>query len=341
MIAAVALAAVAVAAVISIGDPDDTSDAQTSSPSESAATGYPSGGTKPEQPEVHEPGDETTDTPVPSPSTDARANATNESDADTAELDAGPAVERDSAASPTPDPISAPGSAAAGTNEPDWEELSRSIVFLTSWRCGHTGSGTIVGDGTYVLTNSHVAVSNGGAGCDLAVGLTDRSSRAPEEYLGSRLVIHDPQLDLALLRMLDSSGNPLALAPRDPIEMHARTLNLGEEIVTLGYSDVGGSTITITSGDYSGEVEYSVTGKFWKTSAAMGPGISGGAAFDSKGRFVGVPTGAVGANLRCESIIQSDCTVSGASLGLVLPADTVARWLEASGYGDVVAPQPG
>lgn len=155
--------------------------------------------------------------------------------------------------------------------------------------------------------------------------------------LGSRLVAHDPQLDLALLQMLAPSGDPLASAPRDPIEMHVRTLSLGEELITLGYPGVGGSTITITSGDYSGEVDDSAIGRFWKTSAAMGPGNSGGAAFDSTGRFIGIPTAGSEANLRCEGISQSDCTVAGASLGLILPAATVARWLEAHGYGDLVA----
>lgn len=353
LIAATALAAVAGAAVISNGDPDDASDGQADSPTEAAATSGPSGGFEPEQlgeresraarqPEAPEPRDEAATAPPSAPPTHAESDAAAEPVVGAVGLDDGAAAgPADSAVEPTPDTVAAPVSASAGSaEEPDWEELSRSIVSLTSWRCENAGSGTIIGDGTYVLTNSHVAVSAGGANCDLLIWLTDRSSRAPEEHLASRLVAHDPHLDMALLRMLDQRGNPLTDAPRDPIEMHTRTLNLGEEIVTLGYPDVGGGTITITSGDYSGQVD-SATSRFWKTSAAMGPGISGGAAFDSMGRFIGIPTAGVGASLWCEGITQSDCTVSGASLGLILPAETVARWLEASGYGDLFAERAG
>lgn len=285
--------------------------------------------------------------PEKSPPARAEAEAAATPDNGGVELDASGAVEQpaSTASPPTPETSVAPASAADTVAEPDWEELARSIVYLSSWQCEQAGSGTIVGDGKHVLTNSHVVVSDRGAACDLSVGLTDRSSRAPEEFLGSRLVIHDPQLDLALLQMLAPSGDPLAFAPREPIEMHVRALSLGEEIITLGYPGVGGSTITITSGDYSGqvdvEVEYSATGRYWKTSAAMGPGISGGAAFDSTGRFVGIPTAGSEASLRCEGIVQSDCTVARASLGLILPAAAVARWLEAHGYGDLAGRRTG
>lgn len=356
LVATTALAAVAGAAVISNRVPDETSDVTADVTIEAPATGDPSGGFEPDrpggrepgapqqaqarEPEPREPRDEATRSPEPSPSARAETEATVNPDASGAGVDAGAAAEQpDSAGSSTPDTISASAGGAEGVAEPDWEELSRSIVYLSSRRCEQAGSGTIVGDGTYVLTNSHVTVDDRGAVCDLSVGLTDRSSRAPEVYLGSRLVIHDPLLDLALLQMLGPSGDPLATALREPIEMHIRTLSLGEEIVTLGYPGVGGSTITITSGDYSGEFDDSATGRFWKTSAAMGPGNSGGAAFDSSGRFVGIPTAGSGANLRCEGISQSDCTVLGASLGLILPADTVARWLEASGHGDLATQQ--
>ena len=353
MIAAGALAAVAGAAIISNRMPDETSSVGADNSIEAPATGAPSGVSEPEkpggvesgapqQPEPREPRDEATGLPETSPPARAEAEAAATPDNGGVELDLNGAVERPaSTALPTPDTSAALAGATDTVAEPDWEELARSIVYLSSWQCEQAGSGTIVGDGTYVLTNSHVVVSDRGAACDLSVGLTDRSSRAPEEYLGSRLVAHDPQLDLALLQMLAPSGDPLASAPRDPIEMHVRTLSLGEELITLGYPSVGGSTITITSGDYSGEVDDSATGRFWKTSAAMGPGNSGGAAFDSTGRFIGVPTAGSEVNLRCEGISQSDCTVAGAPLGLILPAETVARWLEAHGYGDLAARRTG
>ena len=232
----------------------------------------------------------------------------------------------DEAGAPSEQSGSAGTDTASGIAEPDWEELARSIVLLWSPGCGHAGSGTIVGDGTLVLTNEHVAVNDHGAPCDLQVGLAATPNQEPDEFFTARTVLLDATLDLAMVQMLDRSGNPITWALRDPIEVQPRTLELGEEIVTLGYPGVGGNTVTLTRGDYSGDFEDPGAGRFWKTSAAMGPGVSGGAAFDSRGRFVGVPTAGSTAALDCDDA-RSGCRVGGSSLGLIRPADVVADWL--------------
>ena len=67
---------------------------------------------------------------------------------------------------------------------------------------------------------------------------------------------------------------------------------LGSQLATLGYPALGsyeaGMTITFTSGTFSG-IDYT-DGEFFKTDAQMRGGVSGGAAFNSKGLFIGIPT---------------------------------------------------
>ncbi len=215
--------------------------------------------------------------------------------------------------------------AAPEAAEPDWEELARSIVLVEAPRCGWMGSGTVIHDGTIVLTNEHVAV-NGSRPCDLIVVLTESFDQPPTQTVQVGLVVWDSHLDLAILQLVDSARRPLSEPVRPPIEITTRDIQLGHELVTLGYPGFGIDTVTLTRGDFSGTIDTSHDGVFWKTSAEMGPGISGGAAFDSQGNFVGVPTAGTTSELDCEGL-QGNCAINTASLGLIRPSHIVTNWL--------------
>ena len=92
----------------------------------------------------------------------------------------------------------------------------------------------------------------------------------------------------------------------------------------LGFPGMGGLRISMTPGEQSGwwdgEEADLWSGQFYKTSAKMGPGISGGAAFEAEtGEFVGVPTGR-----------GDDSGGEGDILGLVRPGHYALRLLEAA-----------
>ena len=97
-----------------------------------------------------------------------------------------------------------------------------------------------------------------------------------------------------MIRLVDRRGRPTTAAGRAPVRIDDRELELGEEIKVLGFPGMGGIKITITPGEQSGwwsSSEGDWAGDFYKTSAKMGPGVSGGAAFSAvTGEFVGVPT---------------------------------------------------
>ena len=172
----------------------------------------------------------------------------------------------------------------------DWGTLARSVVFIEALSpCDWRGSGTLVLDGSYVLTNEHVA-SDGH--CKLKVGFTENLSSEPSGFLSAIVVARDADIDLAVLRLVDYAGNPVIPSGRSPVSIDYDQPLLGSKLTTLGYPALGayeaGMTITYTSGDFSGIDN--TFGEFYKTTAQMRGGISGGAAFSERGLFIGVPT---------------------------------------------------
>jgi len=194
---------------------------------------------------------------------------------------------------------SAPKAASQNLNE--WEELVKSVVFIGA-NCdygeAYSGSGTVVLDGSYVLTNEHVITNTDGSYCDLFVLGTGRSSDLPLWFANGRIIPQatDRSYDLAVIRLVDVlSSKPLILKDRPPVEIKDSELSFGAPLKVMGYPSTGGDRITIASGEQSGWVTDSeMAGEFYKTSAKGSPGLSGGAAFDGvTGEFIGVPTAAL------------------------------------------------
>ena len=209
--------------------------------------------------------------------------------------------------------------------EVDWEQVARSVVLVVVPDCGGDawmGSGTIVLDGGHVLTNQHVVDR---PWCEIRV-LGVQSIKDTPVFIAYAEVIPgaiDQQLDLAVIRLVDSNGRPTKASGRTPIEIHREEIGLGTPIKILGFPGMGGVTISMTSGEQSGwwedEEDDLWSEKFYKTSAKMGPGISGGAAFNAEtAEFVGVPTGSPG---------ESEW---GDTLGLVRPGRYALPLLEAA-----------
>jgi S1-C subfamily serine protease len=105
-----------------------------------------------------------------------------------------------------------------------------------------------------------------------------------------RPLIVSRDLDLALLRIeSDVEGNPVAGSMVFPtIEMgDSNSINLLDDITIIGFPEKGGSTVTVNSGMVEGK---DVLANWIKTDARMIRGNSGGAAVNSEGKLVGIPT---------------------------------------------------
>jgi S1-C subfamily serine protease len=148
------------------------------------------------------------------------------------------------------------------------------------------GSGFVISDQGYVLTNNHVVEG----ASSLTVNFADGSSEA------ATVVGTDPTHDIAVLKIADIHGaTPLALADTS-------TLQVGDEVLAIGNALDLGDSPTVTLGivsakDRTIQTDTESLSGLLQTDAAINPGNSGGPLVDSTGAVVGINTAGVsGAN---------------------------------------------
>ena len=185
-----------------------------------------------------------------------------------------------------------------------------------------SGSGVVVKDGGYILTNYHV-IEN----CNVFEVLLPSG-----EYTEAKLVGSDSTLDIAVLQ---AESDELVTCETGTVA----DLLVGSTVVAIG--NPGGDTLanTVTQGivsalerDLEGGAQRAVS--YIQHDAAISSGNSGGGLFDYRGRLVGINT------LKYGSSTYSTVTFEG--LGFALPIDTVMPLVEQIiEFGKVVRPQMG
>ncbi|MDP9385492.1 MAG: trypsin-like peptidase domain-containing protein [Actinomycetota bacterium] len=140
-----------------------------------------------------------------------------------------------------------------------------------------TGSGFVVDDQGFILTNAHVVSSS----TDVRVSFSDKRTRE------ARIVGKDESTDLALLKV-DPAGLDLR-----PLELgDSRTVQVGDPTVAIG--NPFGLDRTLTTGVVSAlQRRISAPNGFGidnviQTDAAINPGNSGGPLLDAAGRVIGI-----------------------------------------------------
>ena len=137
------------------------------------------------------------------------------------------------------------------------------------------GSGVIVSDQGYILTNAHVV----DRADEIEVGLADaRRARA-------RVVGTDPETDLAILRIDLPKLPAITLGQSD----HAR---VGDVVLAIGNPFGVGQTVTLGIISALGRSQLGINTfeNFIQTDAAINPGNSGGALIDAHGNLIGINT---------------------------------------------------
>jgi len=139
------------------------------------------------------------------------------------------------------------------------------------------GSGVIVEEDGYIITNNHVIKG----GNDYRVVLSDKRE------FKAKLLLQDPKTDLAILK-IDTKGEKLKsikLGDSDKLEV-------GDLVLAIGNPFGVGQTVTsgIVSALARSRVGVSSYQFFIQTDAAINPGNSGGALVDMHGSLVGVNT---------------------------------------------------
>ncbi|MCZ7637183.1 MAG: trypsin-like peptidase domain-containing protein [Verrucomicrobia bacterium] len=136
------------------------------------------------------------------------------------------------------------------------------------------GSGVIVSEDGYILTNNHVVE---GAE-EVLVRLND------ERELPAKVVGRDPKTDLAVIRVAATGLPTLPIADSDQVEV-------GDVVLAVGNPFGLGQTVTLGIVSATGRGNLGLDYEdFIQTDAAINPGNSGGALVDSQGRLIGINT---------------------------------------------------
>jgi serine protease Do len=154
------------------------------------------------------------------------------------------------------------------------------------------GTGFIIDAQGYIVTNNHVVTMDSDrAASRIDVDLWDGRT------VQAKVVGRDPRSDLAVIKIEADNLTPLRFADSSKVE-------IGEEVLAIGFALDLGSTPTVTKGVVSAkdrvieERNSSISGAI-QTDAAINPGNSGGPLVNLRGEVVGVNTaGIYGAGLQ-------------------------------------------
>ncbi|TVQ17663.1 MAG: peptidase S1, partial [Spirochaetaceae bacterium] len=167
---------------------------------------------------------------------------------------------------------------------------------------GQSGSGSIIDQRGYVLTNNHVVRG----ASEITVTLADGTS-LPGEVIGT-----DPENDLAVLK-IDPHGRELTTIPLG----RSDNLRVGQKVLAIGNPFAIGRTLTtgVVSGldrSVRADANFVINGLI-QTDASINPGNSGGPLLNSRGEMIGVNT-----------MIYSS-TGGSIGIGFAVPSETARR----------------
>ena len=170
-----------------------------------------------------------------------------------------------------------------------------------------SGSGFIISDDGYILTNFHV--------------IEDSDSITVSMYSGesyeAQLIGYDESNDIAVLKIEAEGLSPVILGDSD-------NLNVGDSVVAIG-NPLGELTFTLTSGAISAKdrevtLSSNVTMNLLQTDCAINSGNSGGALFNLYGEVIGVT------NAKYSSSSSSEASID--NIGFAIPINSILNIVE-------------
>ena len=188
------------------------------------------------------------------------------------------------------------------------------------------GSGVVIAEGGYVLTNNHVIESGNSFQVLMPSG----------DKVDATIVGTDSSLDLAVLKVEDQADTlvPVTIGSVDD-------LHVGSTVIAIG--NPGGEVLanTVTQGIVSALERSSINSRnsvrtvnYIQHDAAINSGNSGGGLFDYQGNLIGINT------LKYGGSYYSATTYEG--LGFAIPVDTVYKVAtQLIEHGKVLRPQMG
>ncbi|MGP0630201.1 trypsin-like peptidase domain-containing protein [Nitrospina sp. 32_T5] len=225
------------------------------------------------------------------------------------------------------------GSASAREFDPKWvyQSVSPRVVLITGFEPGQKfqgmGTGSIIREDGLVLTNAHVVV-NASAGrpySELRVflkpqHLTGNLKKDTQHRFKARLLIHNRDLDLALLQIESPSGSysPVGF-------LNANQIGIGDRVLAIGHPESGGLW-TLTTGTISSHMQdfQNIPGKnVFQTETSLNRGNSGGPLLDANGLMVGINSNI--ARKSKDGLAITDINFS-------IKSNVAVAWLNENGY---------
>lgn len=176
----------------------------------------------------------------------------------------------------------------------------------------YSGSGTIIDPKGIILTNKHVVSDQYGNIINTCfIGFTEAINQEPNfgtqnnpNLAKTKYFSSTESLDVAILYLENLSNKTYPYI--NIWNSDSNSLKLGDKIEAIGFPSIGGATITYTSGDFSGfGSSSSGTQNYFKTTAPLEHGNSGGATYNSNEQFMGIPTMVIAGTLNSISYILS------------------------------------
>jgi putative serine protease PepD len=172
------------------------------------------------------------------------------------------------------------------------------------------GSGFVIADNGYILTNEHVI--SGMAEDSLKVTLSDNST------VGATVVGRDPESDLAVLKINRDNLRAVDFADSDTVAVGDGVVAIGSPLALPGTVTTGIVSAldrTIETQDSQGVQRFYAA---IQTDAAINRGNSGGPLFDMNGRVIGV-------NSVIKSTAEGDADAGNIGIAFAIPINQAAR----------------
>ncbi|MGV9193369.1 S1C family serine protease [Microbacterium sp. MC2] len=251
-----------------------------------------------------------------------------------------------------PQTVVTAGPSTVTVNNPDEVNATTAIAAKTlpsvvtiaasSGSSGGTGSGVILTEDGYVVTNTHV-VTLDGATADPSLKVTASDGTVYR----ATIVGTDPLYDLAVIKLTDAEGlTPIEFAESSKLNVGDQTVAVGAPLglantVTTGIVSALNRSISIASsaapetpaesegqespfqfdfgpGDENRRASGSISIAVIQTDAAINPGNSGGALVDGEGKLIGI-------NVAIATAGGNSTEAGSIGVGFSIPSDIVKR----------------
>lgn len=197
----------------------------------------------------------------------------------------------------------------AGTYNPKDKNLKDALAgaksLIERGRILSTGTGFIVSEAGYIMTNHHVIEGRG----KVIVRLPDGKTTVE-----GNVIAHDEDRDMAIVKIEIPAGVSLKTVPVTP-----ETIGRGIEVAALGYPLAGGvnASVKFTKGGVSALPDETNRNMF-TLDLRVNPGNSGGPLCDQMGNVVGMVT----AKTRTNMFTNED------SYGMAIPSPDLVKFLD-------------